>query len=375
MTVTVRRPVFRLPDPPQAPPVERRIDVRPLFRLMVDRKGSDLFFTVNAPVKIKIEGEIHAINEEPLSVAAVEQIAFGMMTDAQAETYRRHGEVEYAVSESGLGRFRVTVFSQRGTPAIVLRYVHSEVPRLEQLGLPVVLSEIAMLPRGLVLVTGANGVGKSTTLAAMINHRNEKRSDHILTVEDPIEFIHTNQLSIVNQREVGADVASFHLALRGAMRAAPDVVVIGEIRDRETMEAALFLAGTGHLCLASLHANNSAEAIERIVNLFPREHGSQVLLDLSQYLRAVVSQRLVRGVDKHRVAAVEVLTNTSFVQELIKKGDISAVKEAIRASAEQGMQSFDNALSALIKQKKITLEEALMHADSRANLEARVHFG
>jgi twitching motility protein PilU len=241
--------------------------------------------------------------------------------------------------------------------------------------MPEILSELVMLKRGLILMVGAAGAGKSTTLAAMINHRNEAASDHILTIEDPIEFLHTNKKSIINQREVGLDTKSYHRALRSAMRAAPDVILIGEIRDRETTEAAIGLAGTGHLCIATLHANNAAETLDRLINMFPRDQHDQIFLDLSQYLKAILSQRLVRSKDNKRVAAVEVLLNTPHIQELIKKGDVIAVKEALRTTTERGMQNFDAALYSLVKKGRIDLEEALNNADSRHNLEARINFG
>ncbi len=348
---------------------------RPLLKMMVDKHASDLFFTPNSVVKIKIEGELSSANNDVLSAKAIEKVALGMMTPAQLKTYREEGEVEYGWSETGMGRFRVNVFSQRGNPALVLRYMTPELRSLDQIGMPAVLKTLALGRQGLVLVAGANGVGKSTTVAAMVDYRNEHCADHILTIEDPIEFLHTNKKSIVNQREVGTDVQSYQHALKNAMRAAPNMVVIGEIRDRETMEAALLFAATGHLCIASIHANNSAEAIERACNLFPRDQNNQVLLDLSQYLRAVVAQRLVRGVDKRRVAAVEVLINSPYVQELVKKGDISALKEAIQKSAERGMQSFDTALEALVKSGKVEKAEAVAFADSRGHLEARLSFG
>jgi len=248
-------------------------------------------------------------------------------------------------------------------------------PRLEELKLPEVLSDLAMLKRGLVLVVGATGSGKSTTLAAMINFRNESTSDHIVTIEDPIEFLHTNQRSIVNQREVGLDTRSYGTALRSVMRAAPDVILIGEIRDRESMQAAINLAGTGHLVLATLHANNCAETLDRIINLFPQEQHQQVVLDLSQYLRAVVAQRLVFGGDKKRVAATEIMMNTPHIAELIKRADVVGVKEAIMSSSERNVQSFDSALFKLYKEQRVSLEEALANADSRTNLEAKINFG
>jgi twitching motility protein PilU len=248
-------------------------------------------------------------------------------------------------------------------------------PKLEDLGMPEVYKELVMMKRGLILMVGAAGAGKSTTLAAMINHRNETSSDHILTIEDPIEFLHTNKKSIVNQREVGLDTKSFARALRSAVRSAPDVILVGEIRDRETMEAALALAGTGHLCIATLHANNCAETLDRIINMFPRDQHNQIFLDLSQYLRAILSQRLVHAKAGNRVAASEVMVNTPYMSELIKKGDVMSVKEAIRTGTERGMLSFDASLYNLVREGKIEMEEALTSADSRTNLEAKINFG
>jgi twitching motility protein PilU len=342
---------------------------------MVEKKASDLFFTSYAPVKIKIEGQIFPVNRQILSPEMVKQAAYGLMNAEQIAYFEEELEIDFAISESGLGRFRVNLFHQRGYPAITLRYITSEMPRLDQLGVPEVLRDLVMVKRGLILMVGAAGAGKSTTLAAMINHRNEHTAAHILTIEDPIEFLHTNKKSIVNQREVGLDTKSYHRALRSAMRAAPDVILIGEIRDRDTMEAAITLAGTGHLCIATLHANNSPETVDRIINMFPRDQHPQILLDMSQYLRAIVSQRLVRSKDGKRVAANEVMLNTPHIQELIKKGDVVAIKEAVRTSTEPGMQNFDAALFSLVKQGRIDLEEALVNADSRSNLETRINFG
>ncbi|MFO1376495.1 MAG: PilT/PilU family type 4a pilus ATPase [Steroidobacteraceae bacterium] len=354
---------------------QQRIRVKALLRLMAQKRASDLFFTSNSPIKIKIEGVIHPVNRQVIPAEAVRQIAFGLMTAEQLEYFSRELEIDFAISEPGVGRFRANVFYQRGYPAIVLRYISSEVPSFASLGVPESLIDLAMAKRGLLLMVGAAGSGKSTTLAAMINHRNENASDHILTIEDPIEFLHTNKKSIVNQREVGLDTRSYSRALRSAMRAAPDVILIGEIRDRETMDAAIGLAGTGHLCIATLHANNAAETLDRIINMFPRDQHDQVFLDLSQYLRGIVSQRLVRARNARRVPAVEVLINTPHVQELIKKGDVIGVKEAMRQSSERGIQNFDNALLTLFRQGMIDLEEALRNADSRTNLEARINFG
>ncbi len=351
------------------------MNTKPLFQLMVEKKASDLFFTSNAPVKIKIEGKIFPVNKQVLTPEMVRQAALGLMTQEQIDHFTEDLEIDFAISESGLGRFRVSVFYQRGYPAMVLRYITADMPRLEDLGMPEILKDLVMLRRGLMLMVGGAGAGKSTTLAAMINYRNETSSDHILTIEDPIEFLHTNKKSIVNQREVGLDTKSYARALRSAVRAAPDVILIGEIRDRETMEAAITLAGTGHLCIATLHANNCAETLDRIINMFPRDQHNQIFLDLSQYLRAIVSQRLVSAKNGARVAACEVLVNTAHISELIKKGDVVGVKEALRTGTERGMQSFDIALYNLVREGRIVLEEALSSADSRTNLEAKINFG
>lgn len=351
------------------------MNVKPLFNLMVEKKASDLFFTSHSPVKIKIDGKIMPVNKLELTPKMVRQAAMDLMNEEQMEYFARELEIDFAVSEPGLGRFRVNVFHQRSNVGMVLRYITAEMPRLNEIGMPEILSELVMLRRGLILMVGATGSGKSTTLAAMLNHRNEKTSSHIITIEDPIEFLHPNKKSIVNQRELGLDTKSYGRALKSAMRAAPDLVFIGEIRDRETMQAAIDLAGTGHLAIATLHSNNSPETLDRIINMFPDAQQRQVFMDLSHYLRAIISQRLVRGRDGKRVAAVEVMLNTPHISELINRGDISAVKEAAKESTEQGMQNFDQALLDLYREGKITLEEALQNADSRTNLEAQINFG
>jgi len=351
------------------------LNTKPLFKLMVEKKASDLFFTSNAPIKIKIEGQILPVNRQVLTPETVKQTALAIMSPEQREYFTREFELDFAVSEPGLGRFRVNVFMQRGYPAMVMRYITADMPRLDALGLPEVCADLVLLKRGLLLMVGATGSGKSTTLAAMINHRNENSSDHIVTIEDPLEFLHTNKRSIVNQREVGLDTKSYARALRGVVRAAPDVILIGEIRDRESMEAAINLAGTGHLVLATMHANNCAESLDRIINMFPREQHNQIFLDLSQYLRAIMAQRLIIGVDGKRLAALEVMINTPHIQTLVKKGDVVGIKEAINASSERGIQSFDLALFNLYRAGRVPLEEALANADSRANLEAKINFG
>jgi len=323
------------------------LKTRPLFKLMVERGASDLFFTSNAPIKVKIEGQIHSINKQVLTPDAVRAAAFGLMSPEQIE------------------------FFQRGFPAMVMRYITADMPRLDQLGVPELMVDLAKLKRGLILMVGATGSGKSTTLAAMINYRNEHFADHIVTIEDPIEFLHSNKRSIVNQREVGLDTKSYARALRGVMRAAPDVILIGEIRDQESMEAAINLSGTGHLVLATLHANNCAETMDRIINMFPHNQHPQVLLDV----RAIIAQRLVPGSDGKRVAAVELMLNTPHISELIRKGDVSGIKEAIRNSGEKGIQSFDHSLVSLYKNGRVSMEDALANADSRTNLEAKINFG
>jgi twitching motility protein PilU len=351
------------------------MNVKPLLKLMVEKKASDLFFSPFAPVKVKIDGKIMPVNNREMTPKMVKQAAIELMNEEQFDTFTRELEIDFAVSEAGLGRFRANIFHQRGNVAIVLRYISSDIPTLEELGMPSQLKDLIMIRRGLVLMVGASGSGKSTTIAAMLNHRNEKSSSHIITVEDPIEFLHPNKQSIINQREVGLDTASFHRALRSAMRAAPDVILIGEIRDRESMQAAIDMSGTGHLVVATLHSNNAPETLDRIINMFPQEQHPQVFMDLAHYLRAIISQRLVRTRQGKRVAAVELMLNTPHIKELILKGDISAVKEAMKDSGERGMQNFDDALLDLYKAGTITLEEAMSHADSRSNLEAKVNFG
>ncbi len=351
------------------------MNVQPLFSLMVEKKASDLFLTCYAPVKIKIDGKIMPVNKLDLTPKMVRQAALELMTEAQMEEFSRELEIDFAISKPGLGRFRVNVFHQRSNIAMVMRYISTNLPTLDELNMPPILKELVMFKRGLILMVGATGCGKSTTLAGMIDYRNEKTSCHIITIEDPIEFLHSNKKSIINQREIGTDTKSYARALKSAMREAPDVILIGEIRDRETMQAAIDLAGTGHLVIATLHANNAAETLDRVINIFPEDNHPQIYMDMSQYLRAIISQRLVRGINGDRAAAVEVMLNTPRIAELIQHGDIAKVKESFYASTEQGMQTFDQSLLKLYHDGKVTMDEALANADSRANLEAQIHFG
>lgn len=362
-------------DEMTAPPRPALFNLKPYLKLMVEKQASDLFFTPMAPIKIKIEGQIMSVGKEVLSTELVNQIALSVMDEDQKRVIEREHELDFAISEHGLGRFRANVFKQRGNLAMVLRYITLEMPKLDDLGLPTVLKDLALKKRGLILMVGATGSGKSTTLASMIDHRNESSADHIITIEDPIEFLHPNKRSIVNQRELGLDTHSYSRALKSAMRAAPDVVLIGEIRDQETMEAAIMLAGTGHLAIATLHANNASETLDRIINLFPQAQHAQVLMDMSHYLSAVIAQRLVVGTDGRRVAAVEVLLNTPHIADLMLKGDIGGIKQALRETAQGDMQSFDMALYKLYKDGVIDLERALAYADSSVDLEARINFG
>jgi len=352
------------------------MDIQPYLKLMVEKKASDLFFTVGTPVKIKIEGKASPVGKTVLTGDLCKAAAYGIMNEHQINHFEDTYECDFAVSmPDGSARFRVNVFRQRGEVAMVLRQIPTKIPTVDELGLPDVLKDLVEHKRGLILMVGATGSGKSTTLAAMIDHRNEVMAGHILTIEDPVEFSHPNRKSIVNQREVGVDTLSYRNALRASLREAPDVILIGEIRDRETMEAALELSNTGHLALSTLHANNANQAMERVINLFPQDHHKQLFMDLSLNLRAVISQRLVLGVDGKRCAAIEIMINTPHIAELILKGDIDEIKEAMTESGQYGMQTFDMALHELYKVGRIELEEALTNADSRTNLEAKINFG
>lgn len=342
--------------------------VTPLFKLMADKQASDMFFTVGAPIQIKINGVVMPINNQPLDAEQAKKICYELMTEAQIKEFEAEHEMNFAQSGNELGNFRINIFRQKSHVAMVVRFVKPEVPTFDSLGLPPILKEAIMEKLGLILVVGSTGSGKSTTMASMIDHRNLVRTGHILTIEDPIEFAFKHKKSIVNQREVRIDTLSYEHALISAMREAPDLLMIGEIRERKTVESALLFAQTGHLCLSTLHANNSYNALNRIINFFPRDMREALLADLAIALRAVVSQRLVRTVDGKRVPAVEILVNTKHISELIKNGDIGEIKDAMEQSLAPGSQTFEQALLQLYTAGRITLEEALAQSDSPTNL-------
>jgi len=347
---------------------EAAMFVTPLFKMMSEKQASDLFFTAGAPIQIKINGVLVPINNLVLDADKVRKICYELMSEAQVKEFETTHEMNFAQSGGELGNFRVNIFRQKGTVSMVIRFVKPEVPPIESLGLPLILKEIIMEKLGLVLVVGSTGSGKSTTMASMIDHRNSTRTGHILTIEDPIEFIFKHKKSIVNQREVRVDTQSYQNALISAMREAPDLLMIGEIRDQPTLQSALLFAQTGHLCMSTLHANNSYNALNRIINFFPRETRESLLADLAIALRAVISQRLVRGIDGKQVPAVEILLNTKHIQDLIKTGEISQIKEALEQSLAPGSQSFEQALFYHISSGRVSVEEAMVHSDSPSNL-------
>jgi twitching motility protein PilU len=343
-------------------------DVRILLKEMVDRGGSDLYVVSDSTPVIRVEGVNYPMPGEPLTPTEVEAIANSLMTERQRAAFEEEMEMNLGISSSKLGRFRVNVFRQRGAVGVVVRQIKTQIPSIDELGLPQILKDIVLTKRGLVLVTGATGSGKSTTQAAMIDHRNATTAGHIITVEDPIEFMHDHKQCLISQREIGFDTQSYANALKNTLRQAPDVILIGEVRDRETMEAAITFADTGHLCLATLHSNNANQAIERIMNFFAVERHSEIFLELSLNLRAIVSQRLVPGIGGKRVAALEILIDTPYVKDLIKKGEIDTIKEAMERSTQEGGQTFDQAIFQLYKDGHISAEQALANADSANNL-------
>ncbi|MDO8306029.1 PilT/PilU family type 4a pilus ATPase [Herminiimonas sp.] len=339
-----------------------------LFLLMKEKAASDLFIAVNSPIHIKINGNLMPINQQKLDQKAIMSLLSEVVSKEKLEELEQSNELNIGIPVAGIGSFRLSAFRQRGSISAVLRYIPGEIPALGSLSLPTVLADLIMEKRGLLLVVGATGSGKSTTIASMLDHRNGLRTGHILTLEDPIEYLFKNKKSIVNQREIGSDAANLSVALHNALRQAPDCIMIGEIRDKETMAAALAYAQSGHLVVATLHANNSYQALTRIINFYPIEHRQSLLTDLSSTLRAVVSQRLITAIDGGRRAAVEVMLNTRHVAELIEQGEITQIKEAIEKSLSPGSQTFEQALMLMIKDGVVTQDEAMAHADSASNL-------
>ena len=339
-----------------------------LFQLMADKNASDIFLSVGAPINIKINGIAMPVNQTVLNADAIRQLLHEVLTERQLREYEDEMELNTAYTFEGVGTFRISAFRQKGTPAVVVRYIPGSVPPIDSLGLPASLKDIIMQKRGLVLMVGATGSGKSTSLAAMLDYRNGEKSGHILTLEDPVEFIFQSRKSIVNQREVGTDTRAFPVALRNALRQAPDCIMIGEIRDKDTMSMALQYAQSGHLCLATLHANNSYHALNRIITFYPLENRTTLLLDLSASLHAVISQRLVRTKTGSRKAAVEVMLNTRHISDLIEKGEVNEIKEAMEKSMAPGSQTFEQALFQLFMEGHISQDEALANADSATNM-------
>ena len=339
-----------------------------LFHLMAEKQASDIFISAGIPIHIKIQGNTVPVNQQLMDSAMIEKIAFELMSLDQQRTFEATMEMNLSFGVPGVGNFRVNIFRQRASISIVVRYILGNIPALDTLALPTVLADLIMEKRGLILIVGSTGSGKSTTIASMLDHRNANRSGHILTIEDPIEFLFRHKKSIVNQRELGMDTLSWESALKNAMRQAPDCILIGEIRDKETMQAAIAYAQTGHLCLATLHANNSYHALNRVINFFPLDSRTSLYLDLSASLKAIVSQRLVKKPDGKRMPAAEILLNTRHVQELIERGEVLAVKEAMEQSLAPGSQTFEQDLFRLYRDGTITLDEALSNADSPTNL-------
>ena len=349
------------------------MELKDYLLLLARRDGSDIYLSTNAPPCAKFQGVLRALDKEPLPPGRVKEIAWSVMDPGQIAEFEKMLEMNLAISQPGIGRFRVNIFKQRSEVSMVIRNIKTDIPTVNDLGLPPVLTEVIMAKRGLILFVGGTGSGKSTSLAALIDHRNTNSGGHIITIEDPIEFVHRHKRSIVNQREVGVDTLSYADALKNTLRQAPDVILIGEIRDRETMEHALAFAETGHLAISTLHANSANQALDRIINFFPEERRPQLLTDLSSNLRAFVSQRLIPTVDGKRVAAIEILLHSPMVETLIKRGEVSGLKEVMEKAAGVGMQTFDQALFNLHQAGKITIEEAIKNADSANNLRLRIN--
>jgi len=352
------------------------MDFKALLQLMVQKKASDLFITVNRPPCIKVDGRLQEVSKTPLTPDQVKQVVLGIMNQQQRDEFENTKESNFAISAKGLARFRVSAFVQRDMPGMVLRRIESDIPTAKDLYLPPIINELAMTKRGLIIFVGATGTGKSTSLAAMIKYRNENSSGHIITIEDPLEYVHSHAGCIVTQREVGIDTESYEVALRNTLRQAPDVILIGEVRTRETMQNAITFAETGHLCLTTLHANNANQALDRILHFFPDEMHDQLFMDLSLNLKGVIAQQLIKRSDgKGRYPAVEVLLNTPLASDLIRKGEVHKLKALMKQSREQGMQTFDQALYDLYSEGKISYEDALNSADSMNEVRLMIKLG
>jgi len=344
-----------------------------LLKLIVEKDGSDLYLSVGTPPSMKVQGKLLKVGKNSLGSGDVKKIALEIMDSDQASAFEKKPEMNLAIDKPNIGRFRVNIFKQRNDFAIVIRVIKTDIPNFKDLGLPDTLTDLIMTKRGLILFVGGTGSGKSTSLASLIDHRNMNHAGHIITIEDPIEFVHPHKKSIVNQREVGVDTACYEDALENTLRQAPDVILIGEIRSRETMEHALAFAETGHLCLSTLHANNANQALDRIINFFPEDRHKQLLLDMSLNVRGIISQRLIPTVDNKRAAAIEILTGSPRVKDLIRDGHIEELKEAMEGSEQYGMQTFDDALLALFDAGRITEEEAIKNADSANNIRLKIN--
>ena len=350
------------------------IDITPILKFMLDKGGSDLFFSSGAAIHIEVEGDTLPINAQIMVPGMIKEIAYSMMTPEQIKEFETTLECNFAVGKKDIGRFRINVFKQRGEVGMVIRHIKTEIPSIDSLGLPEILQDLILRKRGLILVVGATGSGKTTTLASMIDYRNATTTGHILTLEDPIEFVHHHKKSVVDQREIGIDTLSFENGLKNAMRQAPDVILIGEVRDMEGMKNALAYAETGHLCLATLHANNANQALERVISFFPEDGRTGLLLGMSMNLVAIISQRLIPGQQSKRVAATEVMINTPYISELIQKQKMSDIKEIMADNNDIGMNTFDQSLFRLFANGKIDEENALANADSRNDLSLKMRF-
>jgi twitching motility protein PilU len=348
------------------------MNIRDILKVMVERNASDIYLTEGLPAMYRIEGVTQPVGAVAFTNEMLETLAKDIMRDKQKKEFEETNEMNLALFYPDMGRFRVNIFRQRGNVGFVIRQIKVEIVPIDKLGLPPIVKDIIMSKRGLVIVVGATGSGKSTSLAAMIDHRNANSTGHIITVEDPIEFVHKHKRSVITQREIGFDTMSYHAALKNTLRQAPDVILIGEVRDLETMEAAIAFAETGHLCLCTLHANNANQAIERVMNFFPQERHAQIYLQLSLNLRAIISQRLIPGVDGKRVAALEVMMDTPRIKDLVKKGEIDTIKEAMEQGVQEGCQTFDYVLFNLYREGRISLDQAIMNADSANNLRLKI---